>query len=71
MTKLRAWILAVLVILAWTAIPDGPNAGAVTLPDTSMPRCPEDAVLVGVGSFDDGRWTEYQCGPAVDDYQED
>lgn len=43
MTKARAWILAVVLILAWTAIPDGP--AAATLPDTRMPASPEDAVL--------------------------
>lgn len=34
-----------------------------------LPACPEDAVLVGTGSFENGRWTDYECGPAVDDYQ--
>lgn len=35
-----------------------------------VPRCAEDVVLVGVGSFDgrSGRWSRYECGPAVDDY---
>lgn len=68
---MKRWILAILLVLAYWLAPDGPNASAVDLPDTRMPACPEDAVLVGVGSFDNGRWTEYTCGPAVDDYQED
>ncbi len=34
-----------------------------------IPRCSEDVVLVGAGSFDAGRWTQYTCGPAVDDYR--
>lgn len=55
MTKARAWILAVLLIVAWAAIPDGPASAG--LPDTRVPACPEDAVLVGVGDFDNGRWT--------------
>lgn len=63
MTGVRAWILAVLLLLAWAAIPDGPNA-------PTLPACPEDSVLVGLGAFDSGRWTAYQCGPAVDDYRE-
>ena len=33
-----------------------------------VPACPEDAVLLGVGDFEAGRWTGYVCGPAVDDY---
>lgn len=33
-----------------------------------VPRCPEDAVLVGLGEFEGGRWTTYRCGPALDDY---
>lgn len=57
------WILTILLILAWTLAPDGPDS-----PDR-MPACPEDAVLVGVGSFEHGRWSEYVCGPAVDDYE--
>ena len=32
-----------------------------------LPRCPEDAVLVGAGQFKNGRWDFYECGPAVDD----
>ena len=33
-----------------------------------IPECPEDAVLVGQGQFDNGTWYYYKCGPAVDDY---
>ena len=36
MTKTRAWILAVLLILAWAAIPDEPASAG--LPDTAMER---------------------------------
>lgn len=35
-----------------------------------VPHCEEDAAIVGVGLFEDGRWSEYVCGPAVDDYTE-
>lgn len=35
-----------------------------------LPACEEDAVLIGTGAFDAGRWTAYVCGPAVDDYSE-
>ena len=33
-----------------------------------FPKCQEDQVLVGVGEFEDGRWSGYDCGQAVDDY---
>ena len=36
-----------------------------------VPVCQEDVVLLGVGRFDRGRWTLYQCGPAVDDYSQE
>ena len=36
----------------------------------AMPTCTEDAVLVGVGSFDHGSWDAYECGSAVDDYHD-
>ncbi len=35
-----------------------------------MPKCQEDAVLVGIGNFYQGRWSSYICGPAVDDYHD-
>lgn len=65
---MMGWILTILLILAWTLAPDGPDS-----PDAMqdrIPRCTEDAVLVGTGSFDNGRWSAYVCGPAVDDYEE-
>lgn len=39
--------------------------------DSTLPRCPEDSVLVGTGAFEDGHWTTYACGPAFDDYQQE
>ena len=39
--------------------------------ETSRPpvaRCAEDAVLVGTGEYENGWWTEYECGPALDDF---
>ncbi len=35
------------------------------------PACQEDATIMGSGDFSGitHRWTAYQCGPAVDDYQ--
>ena len=33
-----------------------------------IPPCPEDSVISGYGDFDLGRWSNYECGPAVDDF---
>lgn len=33
-----------------------------------VPKCQEDAVLVGYVSFEAGRWKHYECGPALDDF---
>lgn len=33
-----------------------------------VPVCEEDAVLVGMGPFENGRWDSYVCGPSADDY---
>ena len=33
----------------------------------TVPTCQEDAVLIGAGQFENGRWDYYECGPAVDD----
>ena len=38
--------------------------------ERQVPQCVEDAVLIGKGDFENGRWTGYECGPAVDDYQQ-
>ena len=59
-TALAALTLALLAL----------TASAVPAPDP-LPRCPEDVVLVGTGDFHHGRWSAYQCGPAVDDMLED
>lgn len=32
------------------------------------PICAEDAVLIGTGEFENGRWQSFECGPARDDY---
>lgn len=36
--------------------------------NNEMPRCPEDAVLIGAGNFEDGRWDYLLCGPPKDNY---
>lgn len=69
MTRIRAYLIVAALLLAWVAIPDGPAASSE--PSTpAIPACEEDAVLIGVGDFEQGRWSAYTCGPAVDDYEE-
>jgi hypothetical protein len=64
MDKTWSTIIAVAVglLLGFSAGLTTTNALA---PD--IPRCQEDQVLVGVGYFDEGLWSDYACGPAVDD----
>ncbi len=39
---------------------------AMDAPD--MPSgCPKDRMLVGYGTFEDGLWSSYRCGPSEDD----
>lgn len=56
MTRLLAAVLFAVAVLAAAST-------AATLP-----QCEEDAVLIGTGDFDNGRWSAYMCGPAVDDF---
>jgi hypothetical protein len=56
-----AVIIAILVVV--TTVIDYGLFGERTLP-----RCNEDVVLMGKGSFLNGRWSEYECGPALDDF---
>lgn len=46
------------------------NVLIVALAFTRIPRCEEDQVIVGVGAYTDGRWSVYECGPALDDFAE-
>jgi hypothetical protein len=45
---------------------------AISIPpppiEAFMPHCQEDEALVGSGDFENGQWTSYVCGGAVDDY---
>ena len=34
---------------------------------SDIPRCDEDAVIIGAGEYANGRWSQYVCGPSVDD----
>ena len=57
-TALAALTISALGLLASIALPQQPV----------LPQCPEDAVIVGAGEFESGRWTAYECGPALDDF---
>lgn len=58
-----------LAIAGMSSVPHTPAGATETpVPVIEVPRCPEDAVLVGQGDYDDGRWTAYVCGPALDDF---
>lgn len=53
--------LLAVTVLALAAIIAGQTAWR------QVPVCEEDAVLIGTGDFD-GRYTQYVCGPALDDF---
>lgn len=61
----RSVLLGLLIFIASI----GAVAGAAVERIATTPRCQEDAVLIGTGDFQGGRWTAYACGPAVDDFQ--
>lgn len=43
---------------------------AAMISEPSLPRCPEDAVILGGGEYSGitRHWDYYYCGPSVDDY---
>jgi hypothetical protein len=53
--------------LAMLALFAAVQLGAHVARVEAIPPCAEDVVIIGVGSFEDGRWTAYACGPAADD----
>lgn len=53
------WIVLVLALIAALVLTEAP----------ALPRCEEDAVIVGAGDFTAGLWSEYVCGPALDDFR--
>lgn len=59
---LFAWGIVIIgVILAFGIVIYMTNA-------SKIPRCAEDAVIVGTGEyFSDGSWKYYSCGPSRDD----
>jgi hypothetical protein len=63
MSARSVWFLYLMAVTVLVAVVLAGIGGRATLP-----RCQEDAVLIGRGDFDDGRWSAYECGPAVDDF---
>lgn len=61
-------LLGLVMLASSAAIVDSAPGGRS--PVRYIPRCAEDAVLIGAGAFVNGRWSRYRCGPAVDDYSE-
>lgn len=53
--------LVVFAVAVWSGqvpVIAGPDNGSVPVPTL---RCQEDEVIVGVGQFEAGRWTRYEC----------
>ena len=63
-------IVCILLILYLAAFGLGYLTAAEVTVTSLMPRCQEDVVIIGYGQFDDGIWSDYGCGPAVDNYKE-
>lgn len=58
--------LAILgIFILWLAC-----AAIILIETPVIPVCEEDQVLMGTGEFKNGQWSQYTCGPAVDDYAE-
>ena len=77
--KTENMLLGILVILALVAVGGAINQvsnGGINIfgaggsdQNISIPiGCPEDAVLMGMGEYENGRFENYACGPAVDDF---
>ncbi|MCK5127379.1 MAG: hypothetical protein KAR42_14080 [candidate division Zixibacteria bacterium] len=60
---MKLYLIALILAVALTLL-----TGALETGLRAVPRCPEDAVLVGAGQFESGYWDSYECGPAYDDY---
>lgn len=59
----------VCILLILVAFHLGYFAAVEVTVTSPMPRCQEDVVIIGYGQFDNGVWSDYACGPAVDDYK--
>lgn len=68
MSKLEKLNVALYLVLVLCIILLASYAVLVGSLTRVVPTCSEDAVLVGCGDFENGRWTYYICGPAVDDF---
>jgi len=66
--KIVVMAMALVVIFVVGVFIIAPELQAFDTRRPALPRCAEDVVLVGVGEFEGGQWTAYECGPAVDDF---
>lgn len=64
---LATWAIALMLIALFVA--EVTQGGTRPAQERVVPACEEDAVLIGAGDFEHGRWSAYECGPAVDDYR--
>lgn len=64
-TRTRRTLMLALAL----ALSAGVGAGAgIAHEQGRVPVCEEDALVIGTGEFEDGRWSDYICGPTADDY---
>jgi len=63
-------VLTLVQAVLVTQVVIGLHADNRLLFERVIPVCQEDAVLLGAGSFENGRYSTYVCGPAADDYSE-
>lgn len=59
---MREVIAIFVLVFGFFVVLAGPEA------TPAIPQCEEDAVIIGDGDFENGRWERYECGPSVDDY---
>lgn len=65
--RLARWLAVLVLAEAFTLGVIATWAGG----GRQMPVCQEDAILLGTGQFERGRWSSYVCGPAIDDIAPD
>ncbi len=51
----------VILVVAYTIIPDGDGDVTIAYTVPVLPACEEDELIAGFGEYDSGYWTEYQC----------
>jgi len=65
--QLRAWFAGLVIVFTLSLFAVGVKSLQVEEWQRRVPKCPQDSVLLGKGSFNEGRWSHYMCGPSVND----